>query len=175
MDVYRYYSKLDRYRGLSNYYRYLGDSYNEEMVGQFVSVFKKLQTITGYSNDEMLLEVIHFIQSNFLYDHDDATYRVEDYPKYPIETVVERSGDCEDMSFLAASIIKGLGFGVALLLFEDEGHCAIGIKGDEGLHGAHYEVDGESYYYIEVTSKGWEVGVVPNDTQYSSPKVYVLP
>ena len=173
MNVYRYYSSLDRYLGTANYLNYIGDAYNEEMVEQIVYAFEQIRDDTGYSQADMVREIIHFVQVEFTYQSDDEVYGVQDYPKYPIETVVERSGDCEDTAFLAASIIRDMGYGAALLIMDS--HCAVGVKGDESLSGTYYAVDGVRYYYVETTNVGYEIGMTPDNIDTSSARVYVLP
>lgn len=172
MNVYAYYHALPRYLGTTNYMNYIGDTYNEEMVEQIVYAFEQIQTDTGYGESNMVREIIHFVQTEFPYRYDQDDYGVEDYPKYPVETVVERGGDCEDTAFLAASIIRKMGYGVAILIMDN--HCAVGVKGDSNVEGVYYEVDGVRYYYVETTNTGYEIGMVPENIDTSSAKVYVL-
>lgn len=61
------------------------------------------------------------------------------------------------------------GYGTALLLLP--GHAAIGVKGGDNIDGAYYEKDGNRYYYIETTGRGWSVGEIPDE--YRGEKAYV--
>lgn len=75
-----------------------------------------------------------------------------DQPKYPIQTLVDGGGDCEDFSILTASILWSLGHPVALLYLETEAtaHMAVGYQTDE-LPGC-FAVNGpddQRYVYIE--------------------------
>ncbi|MEM3419680.1 MAG: hypothetical protein QXY18_01810 [Nitrososphaerota archaeon] len=89
------------------------------------------------------------------------------YRKYPLETLVEFSGDCDCMTVLGLSIIKAMGYDCVAI------PCIVKSSPDDkgGAHmmGAVYltnmpkdkqyiEVDGKKYYWCEFTgdlSKGW--------------------
>lgn len=47
--------------------------------------------------------------------------------RYAIETLVNNFGDCDTLSYLAASIIKAGGLDVVLLEYEDQKHMNIGV------------------------------------------------
>ena len=72
------------------------------------------------------------------YTVDDETTPWNEYPRYPVETLFDRGGDCEDTSILTATILYEMGYDVALLILEDDNHCAIGISGGEGVFGTYY-------------------------------------
>ena len=83
-----------------------------------------------------------------------------DHPKYPIETLWEYSGDCEDSSALYASLMESLGYRTVLVLLEaknspsDEwlGHAMIGIY-IPSFSGEYVTLDSDSrqYYLAETT------------------------
>jgi hypothetical protein len=81
---------------------------------------------------------------------------------YPLETLLDGVGDCEDAVILAAALLKRLGYDVALLYYA--GHCALGVAGAEGLPGDFVEdpQTGVRYFYGETTSEGWSLGQVPS-------------
>ncbi len=91
---------------------------------------------------------------------DDVFTGYDEYPKYPIETFFEKNGDCEDTSYLAASIIDAMGYGSVLILLP--GHMAVGVYMDCDTPGTYYKLDGRCYYYIETTSKDWAGGEIPD-------------
>jgi hypothetical protein len=91
---------------------------------------------------------------------DDVFTGYDEYPKYPIETFFEKNGDCEDTSYLAASILDAMGYGSVLILLP--GHMAVGIYMNSDTPGTYYELDGKCYYYIETTSKDWVGGEIPD-------------
>jgi len=91
---------------------------------------------------------------------DDVFTGYDEYPKYPVETFFEKNGDCEDTSYLAASIIDAMGYGSVLILLP--GHMAVGVYMNCDTPGTYYELDGRCYYYVETTSKDFAGGEIPD-------------
>jgi hypothetical protein len=87
----------------------------------------------------LLLLSLHKESLRLEYTSDLVTEGYDEYPRYPIETLVDKGGDCEDTAILAASIIRGMGYGVVLLVFpktaDSPGHCAVGVAGEAGMPG----------------------------------------
>lgn len=97
------------------------------------------------------------------YQSDDVFTGYEEYWKFPLETLYDQGGDCEDTSILCAAITKAMGYDSALLLFP--GHMAAGVDVD-GATGTYYGSGGRSYYYCETTATGYDVGDVPSSVDY---------
>ena len=110
-----------------------------------------------------------FIQS--LHYAKDSGTGYDEYPKYPVETLVEETGDCEDTSYLAASIIAAMGIDVVLVEFDN--HLGVGVWCD-GCLGSYYEVDNREYYYLETTGEGWELGELPEEYQGKEARIIKL-
>lgn len=92
--------------------------------------------------------------------------------KYPVETIVENVGDCDVLSYLAASILMAGGLDVILLYYESQSHMNIGVslshlpRDTRGT--IHYvTLDGKRYYIAECTGgyafDGWRVGECPSE------------
>jgi len=94
-----------------------------------------------------LEDVVVFVQ--------DIPYESEsgEYPKYPIETLVENCGDCEDKSILCASLLDLLGYNTSLLRYPS--HMAVRANDT----------------FIEVT-QDLEIGIVPKKYRDVVPVVY---
>ncbi|MCR5645689.1 MAG: hypothetical protein K6F96_04775 [Bacteroidales bacterium] len=104
--------------------------------------------------------VISFVQS-LRYVSDWDSKRCGEYVRFPVETLVDGCGDCEDLAILAAAILHEMGFGVLLVNLPD--HMALAVACDnKDCDGTFYEFDGRKYYYLEVTSTGWAIGQVPD-------------
>ena len=116
--------------------------------------------------------VIDFVQS-LPYTEDSVTTDWNEYPRYPIETLFDRGGDCEDTSILVAALLDRLGYEVALLIPVDKNHCAVGVA-IEGAYGTYYDHDGTRYFYLETTGEGWEIGEVPSDYQDTNAYLYPI-
>ncbi|MDH7508613.1 MAG: hypothetical protein QHH00_04350 [Methanomassiliicoccales archaeon] len=117
--------------------------------------------------------VLSFVQS-LEYLSDQETKGAIEYPRYPVETLVDGGGDCEDTAILFVSLIQTsiLKFDGVLLLFEGgPSHMAAGIWCDHSLPGTSYFFNGKYYYYCETTSPGWIIGEVPEDIQGNAPQI----
>ena len=117
--------------------------------------------------------ILAFVQQGIEYAFDKDTTPEEEWPRYPIETLIEKAGDCEDAAILAAAIMNRLGFQVALLILP--GHCALGIAGVDNLPGTYINdsKSGRHYYYAESTASGWQIGSLPE--KYKSADIGIVP
>ena len=95
------------------------------------------------------------------YQYDSEYKGQEEYWKYPVETLFEQGGDCEDTSLLFCAIAKAMGYDTAILLFD--GHMAAGISYDGQPSGKGFLAsNGVTYLYCETTAKTYSVGVEPS-------------
>jgi hypothetical protein len=102
-------------------------------------------------------------------------------PKYPVETIVENSGDCDVFSLLAASVIKANGMDVVLLYWTGKSHMNIGVYLTEtplyvrGGSVWYISYNSKKYYIAECTgSYDWRVGECPDDLKQASATVIPL-
>ncbi|MBU1050744.1 PKD domain-containing protein [Candidatus Bipolaricaulota bacterium] len=65
--------------------------------------------------------LFHFVQAAIDYAYDPLWY---EYPRYPVETLVDETGDCEDTAILYASLVRTLGAG-AMLVAVDTDHNGV--------------------------------------------------
>lgn len=112
--------------------------------------------------------VLSFVQSVLTYQREDG-----EYPRYPVESVVDGVGDCEDYAILGAALLKDMGYEVALLFVP--GHAALGVGGADDLPGTYAEVDGRHYYYCEMISEGWLIGEIPDEYSASDIQISRVP
>jgi hypothetical protein len=157
----------------SDYKRYINDADDDEFIKGIADGMCKSGEDEGYDELGQLELMISFVQGlDYIADEDEDGNEIE-YPKYPIETLVDGGGDCEDTAILLASLIKAEGYGVALICMPD--HVAVGISGEgvEGL-GSYYEYDGKKYYYVETTAQNWPIGEIPDDYKGKSVELLVV-
>jgi hypothetical protein len=103
--------------------------------------------------------------------------------KYPAETFVDNTGDCDILSFAAASIIKSAGIDVVLLHYEEEKHMNIGVHLDNPPQDARTSVykftqNDIPYYIAECTggnwTTGWRVGECPDNLKRGKAQILTL-
>ena len=138
--------------------------YLNELIGQLkdASGSRNRAARSDYHN------VVAFVQS-IAYE-EEAT----DYWKYPIETLADGKGDCEDTAILTAALLKAMDYDVAVLLFHSTtpGHAAVAVACDN-CNGYYYPLDGKKYYFLETTGTDWSLGDA--DKYANTPaQVYVL-
>lgn len=146
---------------------YVSDGYDDPYIDSLVSDLREFGNRQGYSDRQLVNHAVAVVQQ-MEYTQDKAATGYNEYPKYPIETLVDRGGDCEDSCILLAQLLQKLGYGTVLLVLRDAQHMALGVAGDDSLEGAYYEYKGQRYYYLETTAGGWTVGEVPPQVQNSN-------
>lgn len=171
-NVYSYYRSLDRYYDVGDYENYINDVYSKQAVELIASNLRDLQAQTGYSDAQIVAEAINFVQSVITYQHDEEGTGKIEHPKYPLETLFDKTGDCEDSAMLLAAIIEELGYGAVLLDYP--GHVAVGILGGEGITGTYYNYNGGKYFYTETTAKGWRLGDMPEEYREMEVSIYTI-
>jgi predicted transglutaminase-like cysteine proteinase len=139
-------------------------------VRDLAAEFQKLHAQHRWSTYNQAYNVLKFVQSCIPYSRDPDTTGHADWARYPIETLMEGTGDCEDVAILCASVIARLGLQVVLLLYPPIGangryHIAFGVAGADNLKG-DYVVDrktGQRYFYGEAAGRGWRLGELPGE------------
>ena len=154
-QLYDYYSEKDRYQ-TTDYRGYVLHPLDDQYVEALVYEFNLIQVDEGLSEENKTDLVISFIQSmDYVLDADSKG--VTEYPRFPVETLVDGGGDCEDTGILMASLLDAMGYNISLILLPD--HLAVGVE--VNATGTHWVYDNVTYYYLETTAPGWEEGEVP--------------
>ncbi len=162
--LYNYYTSVDRTQH-EDYSVYVFDQIDDtylEIVAESI--------MFGFSSEkdvDKINFVVSFVQ-NLKYREDCPTDDSYEYPRYPIETLFNNNtggGDCEDKAILTAAILYYLGYDVALLRLPD--HMAVGVSlSENALPSKDFFID--SYYFLETTTKGHEVGDIPEEWESPS-------
>jgi hypothetical protein len=159
-NEYYYYQNQDRTYDWAAYV-----TEDNDLMVDLAQDFKDLADQKGYDDHELVSFVLSFVQS-LPYTVDSVTSGADEYPRYPVETLVDRGGDCEDTSFLLASILEAEPINIDCVLFllpaDYPEHMAVGVAGS-GISGNYVLHDGVRYYYCETTGSGWQIGDVPSD------------
>ena len=114
-----------------------------------VAEIKRITQEEGFSWFHQI-EFISCFVGTLQYHDDFETTGCHEYPRYPIETLVDSGGDCEDKAILLASLLNLAGYDANLLLSSN--HCAVGVLGSEDMSGDYYLDKGRRYYFIEATT-----------------------
>lgn len=133
-----------------------------ELAGQLMD-----SAVSDYGKVKMALT---FVQS-LPYELDKKSKGEEEYVRYPIETLCDKRGDCEDKTILLAAILQEMGLDFVFLLPTD--HMALGVCCDSVVARQYFMYDDKVYYYLESTAPGWKVGEIPK--QYAKSSFVLLP
>lgn len=128
----------------------INDPAQDSFYSSLIATFRSVRSQQGLDDDEYLELMTVYVQS---LPYESLS---ENPPKFPIETYVDRSGDCDDKSLLLAGLLSREGYNVSLLSFTPEEHMAVGVACPDG------EYKRTGYAFIETTNYSF-VGV-PTDT-----------
>ena len=139
----------------------------EEGTEALQDLNREFKRVTSALDKESQVNFVLAFVLSITYIKDERT-GFDEYYKSAIETLGDEGGDCEDSSILFASILSGLGFELALIVFPGsrfaQGHVGVGVKGD--FQGDYCRDGNNEYYYCETTSPGWKLGVFPPGYEY---------
>lgn len=144
---------------------------NDHYLKGLAQKLNETATSMNYGTFDQVSFVLAFVQS-LTYTSDSVTTNFDEYPRFPIETLVDEGGDCEDTSVLFATLTLALGYGTVYI--NPPNHYAVGILGN-GLTGAFWTYPKDSnntYYYCETTGSGFKIGMLPEEFSGSSAYIY---
>jgi hypothetical protein len=144
--------------------RYANYVTSDEVVNETAAMLAAMAESKGYDRYTTACFVLDFVQ-NTNYDSDLNTTGEEEYPRYPVETLVDGVGDCEDTSILFASLIQTSYFGMDAVLVSlftpssDVGHMAVGLYFDPSdlPSEVSYTYNGTEYVLSLDDLFSWEV------------------
>jgi hypothetical protein len=121
-------------------------------IVNIVNHFKNVKKLRKLSDKQLAEEVVAWVQSIPV-----PAENINQPVKRPLKTLIDGYGDCDDKSIIAYSILKNLGFGVALFSYPT--HMALGIASSK---------DPSGYVYTETTTS-FPIGEVPLNQQGKNP------
>ena len=125
---------------------------------------------SGQGYAEFLLA---FVQCCFTYYEDSSLYGTSEFFAYPLETIYNEGGDCEDTSILLACLYISAGYDAGIFVIP--GHAIAAVALDEftateadsryGVSLFSYTTDGTTYYGCEttITANYYGVGWISSD------------
>jgi hypothetical protein len=134
----------------TTYLSMIDDPNQEQFYTDLIRDMRSIRDKQDLDDDEYLELMTVFVQS--------IRYETisESPPKFPVETYVDKSGDCDDKSLLLAGLLSREGYNVSLLSFTPESHMAVGVV----CPGGEYKQTG--YAFVETTNLSF--AGVPTDT-----------
>jgi hypothetical protein len=136
------YKDLPESEWMQGYYRaFIDDPAQEDLFRDLGDELREIRERDSLDDSRYLELMMVFVQTIPYRTDPDQTL-----PKFPVETVVDRKGDCDDKSLLLAGLLAHEGYNVSILYFTPEKHAAIGI----GCDGPGFR--GTGYLFVETTN-----------------------
>jgi predicted transglutaminase-like cysteine proteinase len=158
-----------------NIHSYAISDHDRPYLHDLIENLKDASESRTYSARNDYHNVVSFVQSlQYQDDVDPVTNQPTDYWKYPVETLADGGGDCEDSAILTAALLKEMGYDVAVVIYpvEGKGHAMAAVACDN-CNGYYYPLDGKKYYTLETTGAGFSLGMLMKD--YVTTEAVVLP
>jgi len=146
-------------------------THDDPIIQSLASVLIKKAKELGFNEYDTANFILTFVQDHYLKDDEMTPY--DEYPKFPIETLVEGGGDCEDSSIFYAALMRAAGYDVVLISLPR--HMAVGVALSQQIPGSYVRYNGKNYYYAETTGSGWLLGMVPDAYKNQKVKVIEIP
>ena len=130
--------------------------YMEELVDKMIAALKERHSNVS---EKVLLEYILAFTQYIEYQSDEEYMGTVEYWKFPLETLYEEGGDCEDTSILFCAIAHecrekfNMSYRTAIWLLP--GHMA----------GAVWKTNDTDWSYAETTTTGFKLGDIPSSMQ----------
>ncbi len=166
-SLYQYYQQKSHYLTPNNFATFV-TPYSLELVADDIrSIFAEDEDLVN-----AVLMLVHQIP-----------YQTVEGAKYPVETIVENRGDCDLLSYIAASLIKAEDIDIVLFYYEQESHMNIGVylsspPTDARMQVTYVDYRGTRYYIAECTGDdwrdGWRVGECPSELEGAQLTVVTL-
>ena len=106
----------------------INDPAQEDLYASLLGEFRKIRAEQNLTDDEYAELIATYVQS---LDYDTVFGNLA---KFPVETVYDRKGDCDDKSYLLAGLLSREGYRVAVIFFEKKHHVVVGIGADDNRY-----------------------------------------
>jgi len=147
------FKNLEREQWIPDYYRaFIDETHQEPLYDALLAGLRAERDALGLDADRYAELIVSMVQG-LQYRTDPVNLQ----PKFPIETVHDLDGDCDDKTLLAAALLSREGYDVAMLLFPAEEHMALGIRTNGDTYGT------SGYGFIELTTPSL-IGWVPEES-----------
>lgn len=114
-----------------------------------------------FTPEKKAQHLLDWVRSTVAYDKIEFESKKEFF-RFPIETLAERRGDCDDTALLYAALCRSIGIDTVLISFP--GHIGVGVAGD--FYGNGWETRGKRFYFAETTNSGERIGRIAFQYEY---------
>lgn len=152
-SIYNQYRNNDNRSYISITYNEYFDDYNNLVLKDFANKMQTIKQQRNFNDYQFITDILRFVQS-IPYESDLQSTGHQEWPKYPIETLYENCGDCEDKAILLAGILKECGYDVSFIQLTE--HIVVGIN--VPYEGTYATYNNKNYIVLEATSEGWNIG-----------------
>jgi predicted transglutaminase-like cysteine proteinase len=169
-SLYSQYKELKR-PSTNDFSVYVTHPVDDLYMNSLTSELGRAARQNGYDAPETIQFVAAFVQG-LPYTIDTETTGHKDYPRYPVETLADFGGDCEDTAILLAALLDSMGYEVVIIAYPN--HYGIGVLGDKNTYGIYWVHDGGEYFYLETSIGGWKIGEIPEHLANVPAVIYTL-
>lgn len=162
--AYRYQFNQDEIQ--PNYYGFMLSEYDRPVVREMARLCSELAS----SELEQVKIALSFVQS-LPYAFDSDSKGEDEYVRYPVETLVDGCGDCEDKVALLSAILYEMDADFMLLIMPE--HMALGVHCSGVMADRYLLFREKKYYYMETTMPNWKIGQIPEE--YHKTEMEVVP
>lgn len=163
------------YQYWGHVYRQL-EAHDRPALNRIVSMFRQMRTHYQLNDQEfanLVVSCVQHIPYSLVIQGDCQTY-VQNNPDYegtpcsekvqygihsPVEFMAQLAGDCDTRTVFLYTILKELGYPVAILNSDNYGHSILGMALPG--QGDYVQFRGKKYYTWETTGKNWRMGQLP--------------
>ncbi|MFC2077828.1 PKD domain-containing protein, partial [Candidatus Bipolaricaulota bacterium] len=158
-DLYSYYRSQPRMAwSLRDYDAYVLDPLDDDFLE---AVTQEILSLTAGDYHASLENALFFVQKCIQYVYDPLWF---EYPRYPIETLVDGGGDCEDTAILYTSLVRTLGHGALMVVVDTDGdgtvdHMVAWVPVEQTFIDQHpdrsfWDYLGQTYAFAETAVEG---------------------
>jgi hypothetical protein len=149
-----------------NYYSFMLSEHDRSLMHALAQEFSRY----ALTEKDRIGLALTFVQS-LPYAYDADSKGRDEYVRYPVETLVDGCGDCEDKVALLVALLYEMNIDFVLLVLPE--HMALGVHCDEVEAERYLLFQGKKYYYLETTMPNWQIGQIPKD--YYSAEMEAVP
>ena len=149
-----------------NYYSFMLSEHDRPLMHALAQEFSRY----ALTEKDRIGLALTFVQS-LPYAYDADSKGRDEYVRYPVETLVDGCGDCEDKVALLVALLYEMDIDFVLLVLPE--HMALGVHCDEVEAERYLLFQGKKYYYLETTMPNWQIGQIPKD--YYSAEMEAVP